>query len=173
MQVSLLKLNAGIGSSVERAAALERSNGELRAQVSQLESGGRIQDKTASLGMVMPPAGQITYLHAGRGATAGAAAEALRQQSFNDPSKAQALPGEGDGQSDPWSTSTDSTSTDSTSSDSTSSDSTSTSSDSTSGDSSSNDSSSTSSDSSSGDSSSTDTSGATTASVGGESGSGQ
>jgi hypothetical protein len=187
MQVSLLKLNAGIGSSVERAAALERSNGELRAQVSQLESGERIQDKAASLGMIMPPAGQISYLRAGRGSTAGAAAEALRQQSFNDPSKAQPLPGEGDGQSDPWGnvnqTSADSTSEDSTSSDSMSSDSTSgdsTSGDSSSGDSSSSDSSSTdssstssdssSSDSGSTDTSSTDTSGdATTASAGGTS----
>jgi cell division protein FtsL len=92
MQVSLLRLNAAIGSDVERATALERTNGELRAQVSQLESGERIQDLAAQLGMVMPPAGQITYLQAGGAATAGAAAEALRQQSFNDPAKAQPLP---------------------------------------------------------------------------------
>ena len=183
MQVSLLKLNAGIGSSVERAAALERTNGELRAQVSQLESGERIQDNAASLGMVMPPAGQISYLGAGHGSTAGAAAEALRQHSFNDPGKAQALPGEGDGatsSTDSTSTSSDgtnSTSSDSTSGDATSSDGTSTDStsgDSTSGDSTSSDSSSTStSGSGSGDTSSADTPGdattTTTAAVGGTS----
>ena len=97
MQVSLLKLNAGIGTDVERAAGLERTNGELRAQVSELESGARIQDQVAGLGMVMPPAGQITYLTAGGRGTAAAAARALADQRFNDPSKAQPLPGEGDG----------------------------------------------------------------------------
>ena len=61
-QVSLLKLNAGIGSAVERGAALDRANGELRAQVSQLESGERIQERAAALGMILPPAGQISYV---------------------------------------------------------------------------------------------------------------
>jgi cell division protein FtsB len=96
MQVSLLKLNAGIGSDVQRAAGLERTNGELRAQVSELESGDRIQENAAGLGMIMPPAGQITYLRAGGPAAAGATAQALHDQRFNDLSKAQALPGEGD-----------------------------------------------------------------------------
>jgi cell division protein FtsB len=96
MQVSLLKLNAGIGGDVERAAALERTNGELRAQVSELESGERVQENAAGLGMIMPPAGQITYLRAGGPAAAGATAQALHDQRFNDLSKAQALPGEGD-----------------------------------------------------------------------------
>jgi hypothetical protein len=62
MQVSLLKLNAGIGRDVERAASLDRRNGELRAEVSRLSSGERIQESAASLGMVMPPAGAVTYL---------------------------------------------------------------------------------------------------------------
>jgi hypothetical protein len=120
MQVSLLKLNAGIGSDVERAAALERTNGELRAQVSQLESGERIQENAAGLGMIMPPAGQISYLRAGGPAAAGAA-QALHDQRFNDVSKVQPLPGEGDpsatdpvaanGPSTTGSNSTDSTST--------------------------------------------------------------
>ena len=61
-QVSLLKLNSGIGSAVERGAALDRANGELRAQVSQLESGERIQERAAALGMILPPAGQISYV---------------------------------------------------------------------------------------------------------------
>jgi len=97
MQVSLLKLNAGIGTDVERAAGLERTNGELRAQVSELESGARIQEQVGGLGMVMPPAGQISYLTAGGQGTAAAAAGALADQRFNDPSKAQPLPGGGAG----------------------------------------------------------------------------
>jgi hypothetical protein len=91
MQVSLLKLNAGIGQAVERSSALERTNGELRAQVSQLEASERIQQNAAALGMVMPPAGQISYLRRGGGTAAAAAA--LRDGRFNDPAKASPLPG--------------------------------------------------------------------------------
>jgi len=78
MQVSLLKLNAGIGRDVERSASLERRNGELRAQVSRLQSGERIQDHAAALGMVMPPAGAVSYVRARTGVDARAAAAALR-----------------------------------------------------------------------------------------------
>jgi cell division protein FtsL len=148
-QVSLLKLNAGIGSAVEHGAALDRANGELRAQVSQLESGERIQERAAALGMILPPAGQISYVRTKGRDDFGPAVSALGSDRFNDPAKANALPGSEsppdplttaltqqdtstsadqpsttDGSTD--STSTDSTSTDSTSTDSTSTDSTST-----------------------------------------------
>jgi hypothetical protein len=89
-QVSLLKLNSGIGRAVERSAAVERANGVLRAQVSQLESGERIQEQAAALGMVMPPAGQISYV---RGGGAAGAARALDDGRFNDPTQSIALPG--------------------------------------------------------------------------------
>ncbi len=132
-QVSLLKLNAGIGSDVERGAGLERINGELRAQVSQLESGERIQERAAALGMVLPAAGQISYVRAQGSNDISAAANALANNSFNDPAKANTLPGS-DGPPDPLeaaltqpdTSSTDGTSTDGTSTDSTSTDSTST-----------------------------------------------
>jgi hypothetical protein len=101
MQVSLLKLNAGIGRAVERSAALERANGELRAQVSRLQSGEGIQERAAALGMVMPPPGQISYLRAQGPRDAAAAALALGQQRFNDPAKALALPGDA-AAGDPW-----------------------------------------------------------------------
>jgi hypothetical protein len=78
MQVSLLKLNAGIGRDVERSAGLERRNGELRAEVSRLQAGERIQDRAAALGMVMPPAGAVSYIRARAGVDAAAAAAALR-----------------------------------------------------------------------------------------------
>ncbi|HVE68918.1 MAG TPA: hypothetical protein VNB64_10095 [Solirubrobacteraceae bacterium] len=94
MQVSLLKLNAGIGSAVERSSALERANGALRAQVSQLESGERIQAGAAALGMVMPPAGQISYLRSG--ADVDGAVAALREGRFNDSAHAIPLPGADD-----------------------------------------------------------------------------
>jgi cell division protein FtsL len=62
MQVSMLKLNAGIGQSVERSATLERQNADLRATVSQLSSEERIQRAAADMGLIMPPAGDIRYL---------------------------------------------------------------------------------------------------------------
>jgi hypothetical protein len=92
MQVSLLGLNAGMGRAVERSADLERANGVLRAQVSQLEAGERIQEKAAALGMVLPPAGHIGYVRP-RTSDASAAARALDEGRFNDPTKAIALPG--------------------------------------------------------------------------------
>jgi cell division protein FtsB len=65
MQVSMLKLNAGIGRAVETAATLERSNATLRADVSQLSSGERIQSLAGARGFVMPEPGDVTYLTAG------------------------------------------------------------------------------------------------------------
>jgi hypothetical protein len=63
MQVSLLKLNTGISADVLSAQNLERDNAELRASVSSLDSGQRIQDIAAARGMVMPDDGQLRFLH--------------------------------------------------------------------------------------------------------------
>jgi hypothetical protein len=62
MQVSLLKLNSGIGHAVERASTLDRQNAELRAAVSELGSNDRIQAEAQRLGLVVPPAGSVTFL---------------------------------------------------------------------------------------------------------------
>ena len=80
MQVSMLKMNAGIGQSVERTATLERQNADLRATVSQLSSEERIQRAAADMGLIMPPAGDIRYLES-RGARADAvkAARIMRE----------------------------------------------------------------------------------------------
>ena len=64
MQVSLLKLNAGIGQSVEKTSVLERQNADLRASVSQLSSEERIQQEALDMGLVMPPAGDVRYVTA-------------------------------------------------------------------------------------------------------------
>ena len=66
LQVSLLKLNTGISVNVERAAQLERDNAQARATVSKLDAGRRIEDAAGKLGMVMPAAGSICFLTAGR-----------------------------------------------------------------------------------------------------------
>jgi cell division protein FtsL len=62
MQVSLLKMNAGIGQSIEEAASLERQNADLRADVSRLSSEERIAQVAERIGMVMPDAGEVRYV---------------------------------------------------------------------------------------------------------------
>ena len=64
MQVSLLKLNAGISQSVEQAATLERANAALETEVARLASGERIQQAAAGEGMVAPPAGDVGFVRA-------------------------------------------------------------------------------------------------------------
>jgi hypothetical protein len=65
MQVSLLKLNSGISRAVETTATLERQNATLEASIARLSSPDRIESGAATLGMVMPPAGDVGYLRAG------------------------------------------------------------------------------------------------------------
>jgi hypothetical protein len=64
MQVSLLKLNAGISRAVTTAATLERLNAGLEADIAKLSSGDRVEDAAAANGMVTPPAGGVEYLTA-------------------------------------------------------------------------------------------------------------
>lgn len=77
LQVSLLKLNSGIGRAVQTAATLERQNASLRAEVSRLDSGERIQSVADRLGLVMPAAGDRRYLRAAGGGYAAQAARGL------------------------------------------------------------------------------------------------
>jgi hypothetical protein len=77
MQVSLLKLNTGISADILQSQSLERQNAELRASVSSLDSGERIQDIAAARGMVMPDDGQLRFLHAGPAGDGARAAEAI------------------------------------------------------------------------------------------------
>ncbi|MBW3607003.1 MAG: hypothetical protein KY463_01390 [Actinobacteria bacterium] len=74
MQVSMLKLNAGIGRAVETMATLERSNAALKGEVSRLSSGDRIQAHAGQRGFVMPEPADVTYLRAGDKRSDGARA---------------------------------------------------------------------------------------------------
>jgi cell division protein FtsL len=62
LQVSLLKLNTGIGRAVTAEATLERQNAQLRSEVAKLDSGERIEAVAARLGLVMPGADRVHYL---------------------------------------------------------------------------------------------------------------
>ncbi len=77
MQVSMLKLNAGIGRAVQSAATLERQNTNLRAAVSGMESGTRIDAAARRLGMVVPADGSTHYVTAAARGLATAAAHRM------------------------------------------------------------------------------------------------
>jgi cell division protein FtsL len=79
MQVSLLKLNSGIGRAVETSSTLERQNADLRATVSQLSSEERIQREAAAMGLEMPAAGDVRYLTARGVEDARRAASVMRK----------------------------------------------------------------------------------------------
>ena len=64
MQVSLLKLNAGISNAVTTASTLERQNADFEAQIARLSSGERVRDAAAAEDMITPPPGAIEYLRA-------------------------------------------------------------------------------------------------------------
>ena len=81
MQVSLLKLNAGISNAVETSSTLERVNADLETEVARLSSGERIQIAAADEGMVAPPAGDVGYLTARPGADPRLAAERMQSPS--------------------------------------------------------------------------------------------
>lgn len=78
LQVSLLKLNAGIGRAVEHAGTLERQNADLRASVSQLSAEERIQREAVAMGLHMPSAGEVRYVTARGAEDARKAARVMR-----------------------------------------------------------------------------------------------
>ncbi|MGZ4350453.1 MAG: hypothetical protein ACXVRX_07995 [Solirubrobacteraceae bacterium] len=65
MQVEVLKLNAGIGRSLERASALQSQNELLRAGVARLSDEQRIERIAAGMGMVMPAPDQMRFVRGG------------------------------------------------------------------------------------------------------------
>ena len=62
MQVSLLKLNAGISRAVETTATLERQNADMKDSISRMSSGDRVRRAALDAGMVAPPAGDVGFL---------------------------------------------------------------------------------------------------------------
>src|SRR5215207_1688854 len=64
MQVSLLKLNSGIGRAVETTATLQLQNSALEASIARLSDTNRVQTGAAALGMITPAPGDVGYLTA-------------------------------------------------------------------------------------------------------------
>jgi hypothetical protein len=83
MQVSLLKLNAGISRAVQASATLERQNADMQDTISRLSSGERVRAAALNAGMVAPPAGDIGFLQ-----SRGAQDAALAVRTMQPPSAA-------------------------------------------------------------------------------------
>ena len=81
MQVSLLKLNSGIGRAVETTATLERQNSQMEADIARLASGERIRAAADRRGMVTPAAGDVHFLNVRPGQDAPRAARRMRAPS--------------------------------------------------------------------------------------------
>jgi hypothetical protein len=64
MQVSLLKLNAGISNAVTTSSTLQRQNADIEAEIATLSSIERVRDAAVADNMVTPAPGAISYLHA-------------------------------------------------------------------------------------------------------------
>jgi len=91
MQVSMLKLNSGIGRAVQTSSTLERSNSTLRAEISRLSAGDRITRLAEADGMVMPAPSDVKYLRAD--GARGDAARAAQRMHAPDPTVAPGLAG--------------------------------------------------------------------------------
>jgi hypothetical protein len=64
MQVSLLRMNAGISRGVISATTLERQNSDLEASIARLTAGDRVRVAAVRDGMIDPPAGDTRFLEA-------------------------------------------------------------------------------------------------------------
>src|SRR3954454_14119048 len=81
MQVSLLRLNAGISRAVQAQTTLERNNSALQAGIAELTGGDRVREAAAAEEMVAPPAGDARYLRARPTVDARLAAHRMRPPS--------------------------------------------------------------------------------------------
>jgi hypothetical protein len=77
LQLGLLKLNAGIGRTLEQMASLQRGNAALSIENSELAAGDRVESSAARLGMELVPIGALKSLTPRPGLDAPRAASAL------------------------------------------------------------------------------------------------
>jgi hypothetical protein len=64
MQVSLLRMNAGISRAVSTAAVYELQNSDLEAVIARSTTGDKVREEALKSGMVDPPAGDTSFLTA-------------------------------------------------------------------------------------------------------------
>jgi hypothetical protein len=81
MQVSLLKLNAGISRAVTTAGTLERQNADIEAEIARLSSIERVRAAAETDDMVTPAPGAMEYLISRPDRDAGLAARRMEPPS--------------------------------------------------------------------------------------------
>ncbi len=77
LQLGLLKLNAGIGRTLEQMASLQQGNATLSIENSELAAGDRVESSAARLGMEIVPVGALKSLAPNPRSDAQRAASAL------------------------------------------------------------------------------------------------
>jgi hypothetical protein len=78
LQLTLLKLNAGIGRALAQETTLERQNAALSIENSERAAGNLVESSAASLGMQLVPAGALQFLTVQPKVDAARAAAALK-----------------------------------------------------------------------------------------------
>jgi hypothetical protein len=81
MQVSLLRLNAGISRAVITASTLERQNSDMEASIAKLTGGDRVRAAAVADDMIDPPAGEARWLTAHPGSDAARAVQRMKPPS--------------------------------------------------------------------------------------------
>src|SRR4051794_3080225 len=81
MQVSLLRMNAGISRAVSTAAVYEQKNSDLEALIARATIGDKVRGAALDSGMIDPAAGDATYLTARPGIDAGLAVKRMKPPS--------------------------------------------------------------------------------------------
>lgn len=84
LQLTLLRLNAGMGRALERTSQLEQRNAALRLSISRLSDTDRIVGAATQMGYVMPPQGSPRFL----ASSTGDAGRALTTMRVPDPNAA-------------------------------------------------------------------------------------
>jgi hypothetical protein len=77
MQLMVLKLNSGIGATLEREAALQRTNAQLGIEAATGSGEGRIEPLAAATGMTFAPSGSVHFVASNPAADVSHAAAAL------------------------------------------------------------------------------------------------
>ncbi len=84
LQLTLLRLNAGIGRAIEASSALQQSNAALQLEISQESDGQLVLQRAAQMGFVTPPQGSPRFVTA----SPGDADTALRTMRVPNPAAA-------------------------------------------------------------------------------------
>jgi hypothetical protein len=78
LQLGMLKLNSGIGRSLEREQTFQRENSALSIENSELAGGDRVETEAKKLGMSLVPEQSLMFLSAGSRADVAHAVKALQ-----------------------------------------------------------------------------------------------